>query len=957
MNRPNLIQSWRRFSFFDRDRVRDAENPDNPFLGFQDLRIQCIANGKNGTVFFGEIDGSIHHIINNKDWESNYFRAYKTAMYQMIFFVEKNLLVTIGEDGPGVNPFLKIWTMDKIDKNGVPFCSRCSKTGPGSRAIKVTALAVASNLVAVGFEDSTLLLFRGDILKEKQNKSQLIRDGLTSSEDGTINALALQQNQNDKTAQIMYVGTPHVIVVYNIGQREKDVKQIAFYREPCTVHCWALADSQLMNQFVVARREGVYFYDADSKGGVQLFEGEKFLIKTVANYLLIVFRDINTIELEQKEKMNLLTIYDLTNTYIAYSAPIPQVVEIFFAFGSFYAITKSGQLFELIEKDNKAKLEILFRKNLYDLAVKLAETCYFADDSLVDIYMQYGDFLFAKNDYQNAVKQYIKTIGKVEPSAIIKKFLDSQRIEQMTEYLEALHKTEYATNDHRTILLNCYTKMSDSAKIDKFVKSTTSQPEFDPSIGSGYLDIETGVRVLKESGYIQQALALAKKHKLWDLYLSMLIEDVQDYDAAISCLHSMNFEPAKNNAKKYGKILVNAEPYKMLELIQELCQGFKKNAEDHCDPEDFIDLMTTQNELLIKFLESLIELPERSYSTNIYHTLLELYLKSFASEALDQKEKILTFMKDYYNRLEFDKILILCRSHDFEPGIVFLYEKSQMTKQLLQHYIQKENFEKVFETCKKYGSEKDNKEMWIDALWFFSRSPNTPDHLVQNLLKSADLQQLLPPLMVLEVLSHSPKITLGVVKDYLLDWLKDENNSLEKYEQQIGYYKQEIEKNQSIIQDIERNPQVFQVSKCSACDAPLETPTVHFLCKHSFHQHCFESYSDNDSECPACSSENKKIRASSIHQEHSRDVYQQFKNDLAKSEDAISTLADYISKGAFHMGSKMSGAVSGGRKKSDVSAASSKDAISTTKFEKSIVAPQSTNPFELANPFGDDEED
>lgn len=29
---------------------------------------------------------------------------------------------------------------------------------------------------------------------------------------------------------------------------------------------------------------------------------------------------------------------------------------------------------------------------------------------------------------------------------------------------------------------------------------------------------------------------------------------------------------------------------------------------------------------------------------------------------------------------------------------------------------------------------------------------------------------------------------------------------------------------------------IFQVSKCSVCSHPLELPSVHFLCQHSFHQ-------------------------------------------------------------------------------------------------------------------------
>jgi len=34
---------------------------------------------------------------------------------------------------------------------------------------------------------------------------------------------------------------------------------------------------------------------------------------------------------------------------------------------------------------------------------------------------------------------------------------------------------------------------------------------------------------------------------------------------------------------------------------------------------------------------------------------------------------------------------------------------------------------------------------------------------------------------------------------------------------------------------------------------------VHFLCSHSFHQHCFESYAESEAECPTCTPENRKV--------------------------------------------------------------------------------------------------
>ena len=64
---------------------------------------------------------------------------------------------------------------------------------------------------------------------------------------------------------------------------------------------------------------------------------------------------------------------------------------------------------------------MLFKKNLYSLAVNLAKSQDLGREGLVDIYTQYGDHLYSKADYDTAIMQYIKTIGYLEPSYIIRK--------------------------------------------------------------------------------------------------------------------------------------------------------------------------------------------------------------------------------------------------------------------------------------------------------------------------------------------------------------------------------------------------------------------------------------------------------------------------------------------------------------------------------------------------------
>lgn len=52
---------------------------------------------------------------------------------------------------------------------------------------------------------------------------------------------------------------------------------------------------------------------------------------------------------------------------------------------------------------------------------------------------------------------------------MIRKFLDSQHIDNLTTYLQALHKNVQATEDHTTLLLNCYTKLNHTDKLKVFI--------------------------------------------------------------------------------------------------------------------------------------------------------------------------------------------------------------------------------------------------------------------------------------------------------------------------------------------------------------------------------------------------------------------------------------------------------------------------------------------------------
>lgn len=64
---------------------------------------------------------------------------------------------------------------------------------------------------------------------------------------------------------------------------------------------------------------------------------------------------------------------------------------------------------------------MMFEKQLYVLAANVAKAGGASEAELAEIYRRYGDALYVKGDFQQAVQQYIKTIGTIQPSFVVRK--------------------------------------------------------------------------------------------------------------------------------------------------------------------------------------------------------------------------------------------------------------------------------------------------------------------------------------------------------------------------------------------------------------------------------------------------------------------------------------------------------------------------------------------------------
>jgi tetratricopeptide (TPR) repeat protein len=84
-------------------------------------------------------------------------------------------------------------------------------------------------------------------------------------------------------------------------------------------------------------------------------------------------------------------------------------------------LRKYSQLYRYHEKSLQQKLEILYQRNFYILAINLAQKV--GVDTLQQnlIFRKYGDHLYQKGDYDTAMQQYLRAIDNTEPSQVIRK--------------------------------------------------------------------------------------------------------------------------------------------------------------------------------------------------------------------------------------------------------------------------------------------------------------------------------------------------------------------------------------------------------------------------------------------------------------------------------------------------------------------------------------------------------
>ncbi|KAL4537889.1 hypothetical protein Ndes2526B_g04250 [Nannochloris sp. 'desiccata'] len=941
---------WKKFKFFDEERHTGAPFPEG---------VTTACAGINDDVWLACADGLVVCMDRDLSIKST-FPAFKGKVHHLN--VSKGKLVALGEEAEGLRSLtLKIWDISNLRSGTTPPAPASQKLFAASKLPEGTLQAAAAYVdewpavsVALGTSASGVHIYKGDATKGKLTPApfgcRVLRGG-----GGDTSTGAPQKSGSSPPSGITavhFAGSGNSLHLFALTAGSLAAISLATGQFLLEDECGAVPGCAAVTsggELLVAGSDAVHFYTAEEgrKAAVAI-KGSKHAVVAFRHYIAAAVPDDSSATSSSSSSNNaarsiVLRIFDASNKVVAATATInPPLKWIVAGSRGILTADSSGAAIRFWEKPLEQRLESLFRSRSFQLALRIAQMESASVKTIAEVKRYFGDFLYSKRDYDAAAVQYAGTVGVLEPSYVIQKFLDAQRVHNLTTYLEAVHEEGIATADHTTLLLNCYTKLRDVSKIDQFVQQANKTSPLKGS-GGGFqsgthlpYDASAAIAVLHSAGYNDHAVFVALAAGRTDDYLSILLEDCHRFDEGLKYIRGLGRRRAAAALHKFGNLLLQGDSVATTTLLMELClpattttttsntpsttsrtAGTSTSEQQHLDQRE---LKRQEEEEDAKFVANLTNFthlyterpddlqyacvtilamghPDLPSKQTLYHTLLDLYLCTTSgsttthSDDSTNKSQItrsaatlpdaggpksampaghaeaLDLLKRGWQpgqdpAYDVDRALTTCRLHEFPQGLVFLYTNRRDFREAAAVLADAHDWPALLEICHVHGSAATggDPEVWHDALEQLSSpaaaSPGA-DAALRELLSRIEAEEVMPPMAVLPILAKNPHLRLELVRDYVIRALENENRTITADVEEAQRLKEEVRKSEDALKKLTTEPVIFQSSRDSQTGAPLEVPSVHFLCGHSFNLRTLGDGAEGQ-ECPLCASEHRK---------------------------------------------------------------------------------------------------
>ena len=258
-------------------------------------------------------------------------------------------------------------------------------------------------------------------------------------------------------------------------------------------------------------------------------------------------------------------------------------------------------------------------------------------------------------------------------------------------------------------------------------------------------------------------------------------------------------------------------------------------------------------------------------------------------------------------------LLMLFKTNNFLEGIETILELNKFIQDLLSIYIQKNDFDKIINICKNFGSKELS--FWGTSLnYFLSKDlrktlnkeeiKNLNKHL-EEFLKELLNSKIMPAIDVLDMINEqNSDIEFNILKQFLNNTLNNELDSIENKKSIYNDYETKIENICGNIKEFKTKASIFNPNKCCICSNEIEIPYFAFYCGHNLHKSCLNLNSKEDIiECPKCKNEKKgafdEIQKLKKYQRHLTSL-EKLENVLERKENKIDFIYELYGKNLFN---------------------------------------------------------
>ncbi|KAF3912586.1 hypothetical protein ABW21_db0207984 [Orbilia brochopaga] len=938
---------WKTFTFFETSTVKI---PVDQILA-DGSRITSVCTGMRH-ILLGLSNGFVV-ALSSKYSKSAIWKAHEHGPITHAKYLEsRKILVTISEDLTSP-PEMKVWALKASERKSFSAQLQSTLRINTQTVFPMTCFSVAKDLsdVAAAFANGAIILIRGDLVHDRGNRQRVIHES-----DEPVTGMEFIEESGSST---LYVTTPERVMTIKTSIRGHIPPPRVLETTGCALGCLTLDENS--GNILVARDDALYYYGPDGRGPCYAYEGSKSLINSFGAYVILLLppqvtssnplgvasslRHLVGSRRDTPFEVNTLVVLDTDLQFIAHIETFTGGVKgILFEWGEIHILTSDNKIIRLREKPLPDRLQLLYQRDLYPTALKLAQKSNIGMTDINQINGRYADFLFSKGDYDNAMEQYLQAIKQTQPSQIIRKFLDIQRIPNLIQYLEELHRhAEYVTIEHTTLLLNCYAKLKDVEKLEKFIRSDKGQR----------FDLNTVISLCRQASYFNQAVYLARQNSEHDIVMDIFLGDMRDFDKGYNFLITLEPLTMHRNLMKWGRLLLDEIPDRTTKLFithytgqysprtepnedespetQQLPTGLQGYAAllpylplsmsnsasatpepraiealvfqyDPPPPQAAFSLFVDHPKEFVAFLEALLLDSVGKAIPEVRSTLFEMYLHSANQESTNLRDSWHKMAKSILESSEstigISEVLLLSHLCNFQDGTTMVREDQHLFFDIFRSHTSSRNTARVMEALNKYGSEEP--QLYLAALAYLISSPHILQDSGDGLLRVLDVIEkecLLAPLQVVQILSKNGIATVRMIRKYLSGMIERERLEIQQDQGFIDGYRRDTLMRKQEIADLEGKPVVFQPNRCSFCGTSLELPAVHFLCKHSFHQRCLNTPIDSP-ECPTCAAGNAALKAIRQAQEDATDQFGLFKTAVEVAErDRFATITDFFSRG------------------------------------------------------------